>query len=128
MSVRRFIKSRPKLWLICNGFGEALDQNPAHRHVNKRLAGLWKPFVIFGKTTVPAKPSESSLNNPSTWQNMKSGGYHGRFLARSDPDLMNTGPPMLYDFDRPAEVFPGPGFQPFRRAEILGQGKPRLDD
>lgn len=74
---------------------------------------MWKPFVIFGKTTVPAKPSESSLNNPSTWQNMKSGGYHGRFLARSDPDLMNTGPPMLYDFDRPAEVFPGPGFQPF---------------
>src|SRR4051794_41964141 len=44
---------------------------------------------------------------------MKSGGYHGRFLARSDPDLMNPGPPMLYDFDRPAEVFPGPGFQPF---------------
>ena len=44
---------------------------------------------------------------------MKSRGYHGRFLAWSNPDLMNTGPPMLYDFDRPAEVFPGPGFQPF---------------
>ena len=44
---------------------------------------------------------------------MKSRGHHGWFLARSNPDLMNTGPPMLYDFDRPAEVFPGPGFQPF---------------
>jgi hypothetical protein len=49
-------------------------------------------------------------------------------LARSNPDAMNTSPPVLYDFDRPAKIFLGPGFQPFIMAiapyELQGGEEP----
>ena len=54
---------------------------------------------------------------------MKTGRNFWRFLARSDPDAMNTGPPVLGNLQCPSEMVLHPGLQPL----IVGVGPDELD-
>src|SRR3982751_923142 len=54
---------------------------------------------------------------------MKTGGNCWRFLARSDPKALNTGPPVLGNLQCPSEMVLHPGLQPL----IVGIGPDELD-
>src|SRR5690349_323856 len=54
---------------------------------------------------------------------MKTGRDSWRFLARSDPKAMNTGPPVLGNLQCPSEMVLHPGLQPL----IVSIGPDELD-
>ena len=43
-----------------------------HGEMNERFAGTSQNLVVFGKSSVAIDPSEGSLDNPTTWQQLES--------------------------------------------------------
>src|SRR5689334_2808325 len=100
----------------------------AHSHINEGLARFRKSLVIFGEPAIAAKPCQCPLNNPPPRQDMKSGWNLWWVLSGSDPEPLNTSPPVLDDFQCPAKMLLHPGLQALVVSIGPDQPDPREQD
>ena len=86
-----------------------------HRHVNHRFAAFRQRLVVLAQTTIAAKPSEGSLDDPTFGQNLEASDIVAAF-----DDLQNPVAHVSCPLDQFSGVSPiGPN--PFQSGELPNQ-------
>lgn len=112
------VKGRTNFCLMRHGFGEAAQPDPTHRHVDEGFIRFRKSLVIDDQSAVGQKPSEASLDNPSPRENMKPFRQFRHVVAVEAITSAEIAPPVLDDFNGPAELT----FGPCPQALVMGVG------